>query len=202
MKTLAIIGTAGRRDDERKLSRASFSRMCAAAQGVWARLQMDEAVSGGAAWSDHVLVALVLEGVIPAEKATLHLPSALTAHGFHGTGPRSPGGIATYYHKKFSRCIGQDTIQQIRTVVDMGAKAIVYPGGMMERNSGIAMACNGMDDALLAFTFGSGAPWTIKEHGPETQSSQAGLNYAGTGTRDTWNKARCRKFHACLAPLK
>ncbi len=202
MKTLAIIGTAGRRDDSRKLSPESFSRMCNAAKGLWTRLQMDEAVSGGAAWGDHVLVALVLDGVIPADRVTLHLPAPLNAHGFHGTGPQSPGGIANHYHRAFSRCLKQDSLAQIRAVIEMGAKGIVYPGGMMARNAGIAMACNGLDDAMLAFTFGSGTPWTIKKHSPETNSTTAGLNHMGTGTKDTWNRAHCRKFHACLGPLK
>lgn len=202
MKTLAIIGTAGRRDDRWKLSSASFTRMCEAAKGLWTRLQMDEAVSGGAAWGDHVLVALVLDGVIPADRVTLHLPAPMNVHGFHGYGRQSPGGIANHYHAAFSRCIKQDSLAQIRTVMGMGVKGIVYPAGMKARNAGIAMACNGLDDAMLAFTFGTGTPWTIKEHDPEAQSLAAGLNYAGTGTRDTWDRARCRKFHACLGPLK
>lgn len=197
-KTLAIIGTAGRNGDASKLTRHSFLRMCEAAKGLWTRLNCDCGVSGGAAWGDHVLVALALNGFIPADRVILHLPAGIERNKFLTNGPRSPGGIANYYHAAFSRAMGEDTIRQIQQIIDMGAKAIVYPGGMIARNAGIAMACNGLDDALLAFTFGNGKEWIIQEYPGATNGTNAGLNPNGTGTIDTWNRAKCKKFHACL----
>lgn len=172
---IAIIGTAGRSSNG--LTRDLFTKMVAV--GKYAVAHGTELVSGGAAWADHVAVTLFLQDVVP--KLTLYLPCAWAGEHFHDTGVRdwrtNPGGLANYYHKRFSEVMGYDTLAQIAAAITKGA-TVVVGNGFHNRNSQIAQC-----DAMLAFTWARGAP----EDG---------------GTLDTWRKCTAeQKVHVSLADL-
>jgi len=130
-RTLAVIGTAGRRDDEAKLSAHHWLKMIAAVREVAHIESVTTLVSGGAAWADHV--AVHLSGDFPTK---LFIPA-------------SPKDCETarYYHAKFSRVIGRDSFIE---VLDFPHKE--FRGSFKERNTHVADAA----DVFIAMTFGAG----------------------------------------------
>lgn len=173
---VALIGTAGRRSDQARLSLALYARMLARARSyVFAE---DHLQSGGAAWADHLAVLLYLDGA--ARSLTLYLPEHfdLAAGRFLERGPKSCGAIANYYHRLFSQRIGTDSLDHICCAADAGARLVVVPG-FHERNLPV-----GRCDRLVAFTFGEG-------HGP-----------ADGGTKHCWDHSTApEKVHVPLARL-
>lgn len=181
MTTIAIIGTAGR-DKTKPMTLALWHWMLEEA-----RTHMPvhaHVVSGGAAWADHLAVALFLEG--SAHELTLHLPAPFDVSSNCFLGPfNSSGSTANYYHERFSRVIHHNdpwfSRQQITQVASMNnvngsfePMAAGY-GGMFARNIKVAKA-----DHMLAFTFGHG---DIPADG---------------GTKDTWDKCRGQRIHIPL----
>lgn len=171
---VAIIGTAGR-DRFQPMSRALWAWMVADARSRLGGCL--DLVSGGAAWADHVAVALFLQGA--ARSLTLHLPAPIHEGGFDGP-PNSAGSAANFYHEKFSRTIGEDTIGQIRRAFAFGATASMEPvapgyAAMFNRNKKVAQ-CDGM----LAYTFGRGVA-------PDDG-----------GTKNTWDQCRGLRVHVPL----
>lgn len=194
MKSLAIIGTAGRRDDADRLSRGHFDAMTDVAYGVIQETGATHLVSGGAAWADHVAVRLVLEGAIPADHLTLFLPAALGVDGF--TASRD-GQTANYYHRKFSAAARIDSIAELNEVRRRGATLIVNPAGFFARNAQVASSA----DALLAFTFGEGPAWKARRFGQGTSADEAGLKNGGTA--HTFSRSRAAtKIHVPLGPVE
>lgn len=203
--SLAIIGTAGRKEDQDKLIGENYQRMVEASIKLMIHLKIDPQnltlVSGGAAWSDHVVVTLALMGVVPYEKVTIHLPAELTEGGFEGDNEWSSkvASTANYYHKLFSRKVGISSISELVRIRDLGATLIVDKGGFKSRNTKVANAVSG-NGILLAYTFGNGLtdqdPWTIRSFNPDVTADQAGLKDGGTA--DTFNKCKSRKFHCRL----
>lgn len=169
MKTIAIIGTAGRGTP---LNKNHWEWMLGTArEQIGENPSVIELVSGGAAWADHLAVVLYMEGA--CEDLTLHLPAPWNYDTQCYEGPyRSAASAANYYHSKFSDVIGRDTLLDIQLVLNGGAVYTEQPyqagyGGMFARNSLVADV-NGM----LAFTFGEGdVP-------------------ADGGTKDTWDKCQ------------
>jgi hypothetical protein len=165
---VAIIGTAGRRDDAQKLSGQTFQNMVEAAADLINRLIEEKGVeeltliSGGAAWADHVAVKLMLkpEGLKIKPKLRLHMPCHFRTKpypGFLDTKVRdfrkNPGGIANYYHEKFANQLYASryaTLREIAKAAEAGAELVEKAFGMMERNSQVAKEA----DTLLAITFG------------------------------------------------
>lgn len=165
--TLAIIGTAGRGDDAKQLTAAHWRMMTCIAQSVACTLGVDELVSGGSAWADHLAVSLFLDGHV--KRLTLHLPAR-----FVKECPLSPafcpsvsdGRRLNDLHAAFSATAGIDSFAQIQRAIERGATVHVNPGGFKARNSDVAAAAS----SLLAFTFsGNALP-------------------ADGGTADTWRK--------------
>lgn len=209
MSKLAIIGTAGRKEDRKALTPAHYPRMVAAAGKLITHLNIDPKylylVSGGAAWSDHVAVTLGLIGVVPIENITVYLPAELDTSGFTGTNEweEKVASTANYYHSLFHQITGVDGLTELCTIRDRGAKLIPIKNGFHARNTKVAQELveNGH---LLAFTFGSDVEiqqpvWSIREHSATTTAAQAGLKDGGTA--DTFNKAHCKKFHCRLGPI-
>jgi len=203
MTRLAIIGTAGRQDDGRKLTLKHWQRMVAAVRLFITKRGIDplflEVVSGGAAWADHLAVELVVSGFIRPGQLTLYLPSTLESSGYVGDTEweKKVAGTAMYYHQVFSQVIQTDTIEQLLEVIGQGAVAETVKGGFKARNSKVAKFL-GEDDELLAFTFGSPTSdqpaWTSRRFLAGTLAEAAGLKDGGTA--DTFNKAQCFKNHA------
>jgi hypothetical protein len=182
MTTIAIIGTAGR-DRTKPMTRKLWHWMVADAL---CRLPDGcHLVSGGAAWADHIAVALFLSG--KATRLTLHLPAPMAPmarmNGPHCyLGPwGSAGAAANYYHQRFSFAVGFDSLQQINAALAMiGTDSTTEPeargyDAMFVRNLKVAQA-----DTLIAYTFGTG------------------LAPADGGTANTWSKARGAKVHVSL----
>jgi hypothetical protein len=189
--TIAIIGTAGR-DKTKPMTLELWKWML---RDVYSRVPKGaHVVSGGAAWADHLAVSMFLFG--HAGEISLFLPAPFVfstgeyvkgADHFEEDGWKSAGGIANYYHRRFSDVIKRDTLHQIGDVVRQYWTVENSPvrieqepsspgaGGMFVRNKKVAQA-----DEMLAYTFGIG---------DEPDDG---------GTRDTWNKCQGKKTHITL----
>jgi hypothetical protein len=202
---LAIIGTAGRGEDQNKLVGDSYQRMVEASIKLMTHLSIDprelSLFSGGAAWADHIVVSLAMIGVIPYERVCLYLPVDLSEEGYVGVEEWSNkvARTANYYHAKFFEVSGCNGIRELHKLKLLGGILDSSKKGFKARNTSVAnsVSDNGI---LLAYTFGNGLtdqlPWTIRSFSPETKADGAGLKDGGTS--DTWNKAKCPKFHCLL----
>ncbi len=178
MERIAIIGTAGR-DKNLPMDIRLWLWMLEDAKQRVAR--GSHLVSGGAAWADHLAVALRLCGHV--EHLTLHLPAPF---GVRFNGPeKSSAFAANFYHYQFSKVIGESSLSQIMAVRDMEGVTITEEpaapgfGGFFSRNKKVAEC-----EWMLAYTFGTcGVP-------------------ADGGTRDTWNKCRGHRSHIELPTLE
>lgn len=167
---LAIIGTAGRREDADILTRAHWRMMCVIGRTVAVTTGATELVSGGAAYADHVAVQLFLDGDV--KRLSLHLPADLHPSGFASTSdPYDAGRVANHYHREFSKVAGIDSLAQLNQAVGAGAKVSVNLNGFKARNTDVANSA----DVMLAFTFGQGE--RLKD----------------SGTKDTWDKFLARR---------
>lgn len=186
---LAIIGSAGRRDDADRMTPQLYAAMCSEARTMVRDVGATRLVSGGAAFADHVAVTLFLENVV--DELDLHLPAAWDGSAYES---RGDGRTANFYHAGFSSACDVDSLGEIATAVTKGAATSSYRG-FKQRNSQVATA-----DAILAFTFGAGGDnrfWA-----GEVLAIEAGLKPGGTA--DTWNKAVMAKFkrHVDLGQLE
>jgi len=204
---LAIIGTAGRGRDQTILEYDHYRKMVDAVHALVdrkLRLKFEnlELVSGGAAWSDHLVVTLVVNKVVKPSQVHLYLPAVLTADGFTGDGEWAAriAGVANHYHSKFSEQLKDNSIAQLNQVIADGAHCEVITSGFKTRNSKVAKFAGESNGHLLAFTFGSEMSyqpeWTLRTFSPDTKADDAGLKDGGTA--DTWTKAKCTKHHCRL----
>jgi hypothetical protein len=174
-RRLAIIGTAGR-DESRPMTAALWRWMVADAKS---RVRPDDiAVSGGAAWADHLAVRLFLDGDVAG--LTLHLPAPFRDGRFEGD-PGTSGARTNELHARFSHATGIDSLAELALAIAKGARASeqpVAPGsvGNLARNRLVAREA----DAALAYTFGRGV---VPAEG---------------GTKDTWDKLRGVRVHVPL----
>jgi hypothetical protein len=162
---LAIIGTAGRKDDAKKLSANSMKIMKKAVitflKEHAPKDQKVQLVSGGAAWADHVAVQLFLN-YPNRTKLKLHLPCKFRAElhpGYLDTKEfnfrTNPGGTCNYYHQKCGNQVYASkyaTLKEIEKAINAGAD-VEITHGLHARNSKVAQEA----DWLIAFTFGNGA---------------------------------------------
>lgn len=176
---VAIIGTAGR-DKAKPMTAETWRLMLEDARQ---RVKpSDTLVSGGAAWADHVAVAMFLEGRVKALK--LHLPAPLGTGQFEGPN-ESAASAGNYYHSLFKKAAGVDGIAEIRAALVKGAEHTSQPiakgyGAMFARNKLVAEA----SDAVIAYTFG------------------AGDEPADGGTKNTWDQIKTGRVHVPLDGLK
>ncbi len=135
-KIMAIIGTAGRKEDAAKLSLAHYNRMINAAKAVMSRESyITKIVSGGAAWADHV--ATEFHNTHPVEIFLPNDPDLNTLR---------------YYHKKFSQVVGWDTFDQLIQLSKNKIQVNHNCGNFKTRNTKVAEIA----DIYLAMTFGDG----------------------------------------------
>lgn len=155
--TLAIIGTAGRKEDEKRLTTNHFKAMCIIAEGLIEQVNesnypLTHLVSGGAAWTDHVAVRLFLDKKAPGLR--IFMPAAWDDGSYHDNGNRdayeNPGGTANYYHKLFQQKTGINSLTEILIAKSHGAELIPVLRGFHARNALVAKS-----DFLLACTFGN-----------------------------------------------
>lgn len=133
-RTLAVIGTAGRKSDGDMLHKSHWVSMVKCVCRVIHMEGVTDLVSGGAAWADHVAVEVSRTKGIPAK---LYLPSDI-----------EDTRIAEYYHLRFGRVILRDTLADIASHTDKE-----YGGSFKQRNSLVADAA----DVFVAMTFGGGS---------------------------------------------
>jgi hypothetical protein len=138
--TLAIIGTAGRKEDKQKLTSYIWEEMCRKAELLCKKLESElgpiALVSGGAAWADHVAVAMHCWR--PADRPlTLWFPEK-----------EKDLETARHYHKHFSEMIGRDTWSEFDELVATKH----HFGGFLDRNKRVAESAT----HYLAMTFGDG----------------------------------------------
>lgn len=178
---VAIIGTAGRKEDGPKMGLGVFNRMVAKASEVIDQINDDIIlVSGGAAWADHVAVKLFLQN--KNFSLELHMPSKFN-NGFisnekYKSKYRDPAQVATYYHNMFSKKVDFDSINEIIEAVNKGAEIYEYDGFFI-RNVKVANS-----DMIIAFTWGNG-------YEPKDG-----------GTKNTWDRSSARvKLHFPLSKL-
>lgn len=183
---VSIIGTAGRKDDGRKMSSDLYQKMIAKSTEIILENTMGcehlDLISGGAAWSDHIAIEIFLncpEKYREKVNLTLHLPAVFNMgqNKYDGEHWKSAGSISNYYHSMFSKKIGRDTLKDITKAFEKGAK-IKYYKGFYARNKEV-----GKTDLLIAFTWGIGG---VKDG----------------GTKNTWNGSKAtKKVHVKLRKL-
>ena len=153
---VAIIGTAGRKEDLSKLDPFSYLLMLSICSsfihGIGEKVTL---VSGGAAWSDHLAVLMYLDNK-KGFSLELNLPAPFENGQYRETCQKFCTGKTTnYYHRQFSSNIGNNNNLKGFNSLDQLARAIETSkvnvcNGFKERNTLVANS-----DVLIAFTFGN-----------------------------------------------
>jgi hypothetical protein len=157
--SIAIAGTAGRRDDGAKLSRELYDAM----EEATGRLVQEVAqgrpitlVSGGAAYADHLAVRLFLKGL--GQKLVLHLPCPwdVNTHALRDTKvfdwKSNPGGTANALHRKFEQKTNVFSMRELAAAIANPQCETTVSAGFHARNALMAKS-----EVLVALTFGEGA---------------------------------------------
>lgn len=198
--TVAIIGSAGRTGEMKKVSKKLFDLMVADAhKTITEKLKLDPKmvtlVSGGAAFGDHVAVVLYLTRgygklnlFLPSGWSSTKTPSVTggTGGGVTGFVGTEDGKRAQELHQQFAQVLNCDTLAEIELARVKGA-SLIARRGFFERNSDVAKSFH-----MLAYTFSTtGSPPTT-----------------GSGTRNTWDKwekqvasKRGQRIHTSLSSL-
>ena len=184
MPRVAIIGTAGRKEDARRMTADLYYRMVHDAnKRICEMYDPSEVilVSGGAAWADHVAVSLWLSDW-GFKALHLHFPAPFVNSRFQARGERSAGAISNFYHYVFGMKMKRDrkvTLRGIQRAIDEGAVTTVSRG-FYARNRLV-----GDVDAVLAYTWGESY-----DHPKDG------------GTRHTWDHSGAPvKIHVPLSSL-
>ena len=192
---LAVIGTAGRKDDARRLStdlyEAAYSDLVAMLNDGFP----GDLVSGGAAVADHLAVRAYLDGHATALR--LYLPAAFESSAFkEGGGRFDPGRTANYYHREFSKWYGRSSQDELANAITRGAEVFVVPG-FKQRNSALAKVATD----VVAYTFGADVPPAAFSSADPAflDAERAGLKDGGTA--HTWGQTRncISKRHVSLS---
>jgi hypothetical protein len=191
---VAIIGTAGRKGLDAKMSKTLFEYMVQKAESVivneWKLPWSDvELISGGAAWSDHVAVELFLQQHTTNVQLKLFIPCPIVINAnnqvaFKDTGSNdwrsNPGRSANWYHGKFAKMLGvPSTVAEIDAAIKLGAVIDSSGKGFYERDLKV-----GQCDYMLAFSW------------DDTTQPTSG------GTAHTWkHSTAAHKLHVKLSTL-
>lgn len=189
--SIAIIGTAGRGTDAKRIDRKLYDAMYDCVVDAIDAWQIPAAVSGGAAVADHLAVRAFLDGRV--SDLMLYFPAHFKNGAFvpNPAVKFNPGQTANRYHRAFSEACGIDSLAEIDEALRRGASFEVIEG-FKKRNLDVAARCTHM----VALTFGGGAshgdndkPWVdfLPEDEGFTSSSAAGLKDGGTA--HTWGEA-------------
>lgn len=195
---IAVIGSAGRQADAPKVSRRLYNLMYDETCTLISEWGIRHAVSGGAAFSDHLAVRAFLDGRV--ESLTLFLPARFAGRSYQ-TNPRlrtDAGDVSNRLHAAFSSACGLDSLGELTQAIRQGANVSVHEG-FQTRNIEVANAV----DHMLAFTFGSMTSRNLKPDEAGFQNAAiAGLKIT-RGTAHCWGEAwKCRlKTHIDLNEL-
>ncbi len=189
IKTVAIIGSAGRQHDAEKVTPERFEWILKSReeelinaglieknQPQWTGIEL---ISGGAAFVDHAAVVLSLDRKVPL---TLCLPAPWDEKNkqFLDKGIRNwkenPGGTSNFYHREFSKQVNRDSLNELSLAIPNST--VMVEEGFHARNTLIA----GPVELLLAFTFSKD---------PNVPGS--------SGTLSTWKKSKAiKKIHRSI----
>lgn len=155
-KILAIIGTAGRGTDAVRLTLPLWNNMKRTIYRFIKDREITHVISGGAPFADHLAVGLFNAGHVST--LTLALPCSFNwekAEFVAGHEPLDPAGRLNQLHAQFSRVIGKESRQEIKTAIYGNGHAsaeVVQGHGFHARNDIVAERA----DEVIAFTFGNG----------------------------------------------
>lgn len=132
--------------------------------------------SSGAAWCDHVAIAIYLDKRALGATLTLHLPCDFVDGEFFDNGKRwsglhNPGGIVNKQHAEFAAVLGRSTLAEINQAKSLGATLrIVEKGGFFACSQALIHEC----DELIAFG------WAGKDDEGNQRPSTPGTKYTWT----------------------
>ena len=157
---LGIIGSAGRKDDAPKVCWGLYHSMIQKAKDTMHVLAAEHdmytmcLVSGGAAFADHIAVALFMEGDVLELELKLPCQFDPSRKRFvEGAGGfSSPGSTINFYHRKFSEALQFDSLNQLAAAMQKPGCFVRNADGFLARNTLVAERSH----ALLAMTFGNG----------------------------------------------
>lgn len=184
--TVAIIGTAGRNKNFwNKMDKKLFEKMIDQSKFIIENIfKLDsnniKLVSGGAAWSDHIVIKLYLNNYVT--NGLIYVPAKWDSNKkkyCEQNNKMDPGRISNYYHSIFSTKINSNSLEDIDNAIKKGIIIDDKNLGFFNRNSEIAKS-----DYVIAFSLS-------KNSFPEDG-----------GTADTWKKCKSKnKVHISLFDL-
>ena len=179
MIRLAIIGTAGRKPNQRQILSWDHMQWMADTVKCYIEFVLEKPtneiilVSGGSAWADHVAVRLYLEGnfgglelYLPANFSKIHKKYE----------PTREGKILNWLHYTCEIRSGINGLEELCQVMSDPKVEIIIRKGFSQRNTLVSQN----NDHLIAFTFAKSEP-------------------IEGGTYDTWKKTNhINKIHFSL----
>jgi hypothetical protein len=199
--TVAIVGTAGRKEDGTKMSRILFDSVLGHARAIIVdkfKLKISDVtlVSGGSSWIDHVAVRLWLDSILGSEEEEyaglqLFLPCSVSTHqsklvfqsnSKYGSWSNNPGAVLNGLHRDFNSKMGQgfNSFSDLFCAQSLGAEFDSHYNGFHQRNIMV-----GKSDYLIAYT------WGESHHSPKDG-----------GTFHTWkNSSSTHKIHIPLLSI-
>lgn len=195
--TIAMIGSAGRQEDARYVTLDLYRSMYREARNAVREWQAVRAVSGGAAFADHLAVSAFLYGEV--KELLLFLPAPFRNGRYvEGTRDRDPGATSNSLHRRFKEITGIDGLAEIAQAERLGAVLRVIPG-FQNRNLEVASAAT----CMIAFTFGRATFRNIVPEQTEFNDPKAAGLKISKGTAHTWGEAwKCTaKTHVNLNEL-
>jgi len=184
VSTVSIIGTCGRSNKE-LLNLNVYNKMIERAKYIIEKeFKLDPKnimlVSGGAAWSDHIVISLYLENYV--NQAKLYLPTEfdnITKKYKENNSKYDAGRVSNYYHKLFSDKTKINSLAQIGDSISKGIIIDNSENGFKNRNTKVAES-----DYMIAFSFSDSNEPT------------------DGGTYDTWTKSKSKnKKHVSIRKL-
>ena len=148
---LAIIGTAGRGSDGKRLTPELWNKAKRLVLNFIQEHRTSELVSGGAAWADHMAVELFNKKLVKNLVLALPCPFDRKVPCFVEDGPKSCGATANYYHHLQTGVLKKDTLEEL--ALALNEAEITVGSGFLNRNLIVANRADG----VLAITFGEGS---------------------------------------------
>lgn len=185
MVTVSIIGTAGKNYLD-KMDLKLYNKMLTQSKFIIENIfnlkpENIILVSGGAAWSDHLVIDLFLESYIKKAKIFMPINWDSTKKQYMESNHKFDcGKTSNDLHKKFSQKIGRNSLEDIQNGINKGLEINNKFWGFFNRNTQVAKS-----DYLIAFS------WSTKGEPNDG------------GTKDTWNKSISEhKIHVDLNKLQ
>lgn len=148
---LGIIGTALRGNDFEKMSKQKWNQVKHIVLKFVQDNKINKLISGGAAASDHLCVGLFNAGFVQYLELALPCHFDFDKNQFVEEGFKSCGNTANYYHRRFSKMMGKNSLEEL-SIAQNGQFCVTTIGkGFLDRNKVVAAKA----DIMLALTFGN-----------------------------------------------